>query len=133
MRNKWSWFRLLLAGALVTAPALLRASASTKPLEQQVRHELIMLPYYSVFDNLSFRVDGNKVTLSGQVTRPTLESAAGRVVEHIAGVASVDNQIQVLPLSPFDDHIRWAVFRAIYGNRRCCATAWGRPLPFASW
>jgi hyperosmotically inducible protein len=84
-------------------------------LTKEVRHELVMLPYLSVFDNLEYKVDGTKVTLLGQVVRPTLKDDAGRVVKSIEGVTEVDNQIQVLPLSPFDDGIRHQEFRAIYG------------------
>jgi hyperosmotically inducible protein len=83
---------------------------------REVRHELVMLPYYGVFDNLSYRVDGGTVTLMGQVTRPTLKSDAANVVKRIEGVEKVDNQIQVLPLSSVDDRIRLAVYRAIYGQ-----------------
>jgi hyperosmotically inducible protein len=73
-----------------------------------------MLPYYGVFDNLEYRVDGGTVTLMGQVVRPTLKSDAERVVKHIEGVEQVVNNIEVLPLSPNDDRIRRAEFRAIY-------------------
>src|SRR5689334_5571568 len=83
-------------------------------LTREVRHELVMLPYYGVFDNLAYRVDGNTVTLLGQVTRPTLKSDAERVVKDIEGVERVNNQIEVLPLSPMDDRIRMAEYRAIY-------------------
>lgn len=85
-------------------------------IAREVRHELVMLPYYGVFDNLAYRVDGNTVTLFGQVTRPTLKSDAENVVKKIEGVERVNNEIQVLPLSPNDDRIRIAVYRAIYGN-----------------
>ena len=85
-------------------------------LTREVRHELVMLPYYSVFDNLAYKVDGNHVTLYGQVTRPTLKSDAERAVKHIEGVESVTNNIEVLPLSPNDDQIRRAVYRAIYSQ-----------------
>lgn len=85
-------------------------------LVREVRHELVMLPYYDVFDNLAFKVDGSNVTLMGQVTRPTVKTDAGRVVKSIEGVTAVDNQIEVLPLSPNDDRIRMAVNRAIYGQ-----------------
>ncbi len=81
---------------------------------QEVRHELVLLPYYSVFDNLAFKVEGDKVTLLGQVTRPTLKSDAEARVKKIEAVSSVDNQIEVLPLSPNDDRLRLALFRAIY-------------------
>jgi len=81
-----------------------------------VRHQLVMLPWYSVFDNLAFRVVGDRVTLMGQVTRPTLKSGAEGVVKNIEGVATVKNEIEVLPLSPMDDQLRRAVFRAVYGE-----------------
>jgi hyperosmotically inducible protein len=95
------------------------AQAQTSPrsqerLEREVRHELVMLPYYGVFDNLVFKVEGYKVTLMGEVTRPTLKSDAEAVVKQIEGVEGVDNQIEVLPLSPNDDRIRLAVYRAVY-------------------
>jgi hyperosmotically inducible protein len=89
---------------------------SADRITREVRHELVMLPYYGVFDNLAYRVDGGTVTLLGQVTRPTLKSDAGNVVKGIEGVDKVDNQIQVLPLSPADDGIRRAAYRAIYGH-----------------
>jgi hyperosmotically inducible protein len=89
---------------------------SQERITREVRHELVMLPNYGVFDNLSYRVEGGTVTLIGQVTRPTLKSDAGNVVKRIEGVDKVDNQIQVLPLSPVDDRSRVAVYRAIYGH-----------------
>lgn len=87
----------------------------TDRIAREVRHELVMLPYYGVFDNLAFQVNGHTVTLFGQVTRPTLKSDAGNVVKNIEGVDKVDNQIQVLPLSTMDDQTRIAEYRAIYG------------------
>jgi hyperosmotically inducible protein len=91
--------------------------ANLDRITREVRHELALLPYYGVFDNLAYRVspDGT-VTLLGQVTRPTLKSDAENVVKRIEGVERVDNQIKVLPPSPMDDQIRMAVYRAIYGN-----------------
>ncbi len=86
-------------------------------LEKEVRHELVMLPYYGVFDNLAFRVEGDKVTLIGQVTRPSLKSDAQAVVKRVEGVQTVVNQIEVLPLSPNDDRIRLATYRAIYSTQ----------------
>lgn len=86
-------------------------------LTREVRHELVTLPYYDVFDNLAFQVDPNgKVVLVGSVTRPTLKSSAENVVKDIEGVESVENRIEVLPVSPNDDRLRRAVFRAIYGQ-----------------
>ena len=89
---------------------------SQSRLVKEVRHELVMLPYYGVFDNLAYRVDGSTVTLIGQVTRPTLRSDAENVVKGVEGVTRVDNQIQVLPLSSMDDGIRIATYRAIFGK-----------------
>ena len=85
-------------------------------VEREVRHELVTQPFYGVFDNLAFQVDGGTVTLLGQVSRPTLKTDAERVVKSIEGVERVINRIEVLPLSPYDDRIRLATYRAIYGN-----------------
>lgn len=104
---------LILAGALPAQPA---KSKGTDRIAREVRHELVMLPYYGVFDNLLFKVDGNTVTLLGQVTRPTLKSDAEKVVKDIEGVEKVSNHIQVLPLSSMDDRIRIATYRAIFGQ-----------------
>jgi len=99
------------------APALLVAQNQNSPAYQrllkEVRHELVMLPYLGVFDNLEYKVDGSTVTLIGQVTRPTLKSDAENVVKKIEGVEKVDNQIEVLPLSADDDRIRRAVYMAL--------------------
>ena len=83
---------------------------------QEIRHQLVMLPYYTVFDDLGFRVQGSTVTLVGAVTNPVLKSDAGNVVKGIEGVAQVNNEIKVLPLSPMDQQIRRAMFRTIYGD-----------------
>jgi hyperosmotically inducible protein len=76
---------------------------------------LASLPYLNVFDDLSFRVDGGNVTLFGEVVRPTLKDDAANVVKHVEGVAHVDNQIEILPLSPMDHQIRLREARAIFG------------------
>src|SRR5690349_1929420 len=96
---------------------------------QQVRHQLLMLPYYGIFDDLGFRVNGGEVTLLGQVTRPTLKSDAENVVKRIEGVTKVNNQIEVLPLSPNDDRIRRDVYRAIYGDPSLSTRYGFRALP----
>ena len=94
---------LFLALAVLAA-----AQPNQEKIAKEVRHELVMLPYYGVFDNLAYRVDGSKVTLFGQVTRPTLKSDAEHAVKKIEGVQNVDNEIEVLPLSPSDDRVRIA-------------------------
>lgn len=83
---------------------------------KKIRKELVTLPFYSVFDNLSFKYEDGTVTLYGQVSRPTLKSDAKRVVEKVVGVEEVVNKIEVLPLSNFDNRIRLATYRAIYGQ-----------------
>jgi hyperosmotically inducible protein len=115
----------LLAASLLTsiafAPGLAAqghdhaASATGQDrIVREVRHELVMLPYYSVFDNLAYKVDGYTVTLVGQVTKPVLKSDAEKAIRKIEGVENVVNNIEVLPLSPMDDQIRRAVYRAVY-------------------
>lgn len=84
-------------------------------ITKEVGHQLRMLPYVSAFDNFAYRVDGFTVTLFGQVSRPSLKSDAESVVKHIEGVEKVDNQIEVLPASINDDHLRRSLYRAIYG------------------
>jgi osmotically-inducible protein OsmY len=84
-------------------------------LTDQVRHELVMLPYYSVFDDLNYTVDNGVVTLSGAVTRPVLKDDAERSIKHLPGVTQVVNNIRVLPLSTFDNRIRMAEYRSIFG------------------
>lgn len=122
---------LTLAAALAVTPmtglaktsALSRTPQTAKStgiatdwLQKKVRHELVMLPYYGVFDHITYKVEGDRVELAGQVHRPTLKSSAERVVQRIEGVGSVTNKIEVLPLSPNDDRIRVGVYRAIYGS-----------------
>ena len=112
---------MALAGATFAAPALVQASVGEKiaipqtSIEKAVRHELVMLPYYNIFDDLSFQVNGGRVTLTGEVTRPTLKSSAENVIKHLEGVTGVTNNIEVLPLSPMDNRIRIATYRSIYG------------------
>jgi hyperosmotically inducible protein len=98
-------------------------------IAREVRHQLVMLPYYGVFDDLAFRVDGNTVTLLGAVTRPTLKSDAEKAVKRVEGVERVNNEIEVLPLSPMDDQIRLAEFRAIYGDPALSTRYGYRALP----
>jgi osmotically-inducible protein OsmY len=88
--------------------------AQLTPLERQVRKELITLPFYTVFDYFEFQVEGDKVILHGDVDRPSLKVSAERVVQHVPGVREVDNQVEVLPLSSFDNGIRRGLVRAIY-------------------
>src|SRR5216684_4272806 len=107
-----------MVAACTLAAGQAQQEASQKAVERiqrEVRHELVMLPYLDVFDNLAYKVDGYNVTLFGQVTRPVLKSDAENVVKKIEGVEKVDNQIEVLPTSPNDDRLRLELYRAIYG------------------
>jgi hyperosmotically inducible protein len=106
---------LALGSAGLARQASQAPARSTERITKEVRHELLMLPYLGVFDNLAYKVDGYNVTLVGQVTRPTLKSDAENVVKRIEGVEHVDNQIEVLPPSPMDDRLRRQLYRAIYG------------------
>jgi hyperosmotically inducible protein len=96
--------------------AFIRGNGNDSRIAQEVRHQLVMLPYYTIFDDLGFRVDGGTVTLVGAVTNPTLKSDAENVAKRVEGVTQVNNQIEVLPLSPMDWQIRRAEARAIYGS-----------------
>ena len=86
---------------------------NTSRIGQQVRKKLVSLPYYGVFDNLAYKVDGGTVTLYGQVVRPSTKSDAARSVARIEGVSRVVNNIEVLPLSSFDDSLRIRTLRAL--------------------
>jgi len=110
---------LLAATATVAAPTADTSGQAARGYEQvvkKVRKELVTLPYYGVFDNLSYKVEGDTVTLYGQVVQPSTRKDAERRVARVAGVGRVVNQIEVLPLSSFDDEIRARTFRAIAGT-----------------
>ena len=123
------WFSLAILGGFLASTASFAAKNDKEhndafmpgtrdegEIAKEVRHQLVTLPYYGVFDDLAFRVDGGTVTLMGAVTRPTLKSDAENSVKRIKGVANVANNIEVLPLSPMDDQIRIATYRAIFGD-----------------
>jgi hyperosmotically inducible periplasmic protein len=122
--NMYTQFRALTMALVLSMSWVAAAAASpqkNEPKSQQdivkeVRHQLVMLPYYSVFDILSYKVEGDKVTLEGAVVRPSLKSDAEAAVKSVSGVSSIVNNINVLPTSPLDDQIRRAEFRAIYSD-----------------
>jgi hyperosmotically inducible protein len=109
--------------------AFIPGDANESRIAREVRHQLVMLPYYGVFDDLAFSVNDGTVTLLGAVTRPTLKSDAENVVKRIEGVSQVINKIEVLPPSPMDDQIRLAVYRAIYGDPALSTRYGYRALP----
>lgn len=104
------------AGFSSISAAQQTAQAPNETLQREVQHNLRMLNYYTVFDNLEFGVEGNRVILEGQVTNPEVKSEAVAVVKKISGVSDVQDNIKVLPLSNDDDRIRRAAYRAIYGD-----------------
>ncbi len=128
IRNRLIRTLALVAAAALCAFAVVSQGAAwqrAKPdtarlkarLAEEVRHQLLLLPYYGVFDDLSFEIrDVDTVVLHGEVTRPTLKSDAEHAVGRIEGAGKVINQIEVLPLSPSDDRIRLAAYRAIFGK-----------------
>lgn len=89
---------------------------SSEKILEKARHAVVMYPYYTVFDNITLSTNGNQLTLAGQVTQPYKKSALGNILADIPGVTNLKNDIQVLPVSSFDDHIRLAVARRIYGD-----------------
>jgi hyperosmotically inducible periplasmic protein len=94
-------------------------------LTKQVRHQLVMLPWYSVYDNLEYKVEGNKVTLSGAVVLPVLKDDAANAVKGVEGVEVVENNIEVLPASEFDEQIRREELHAIYSYPTLQRYGWG--------
>ncbi len=111
----------LLSLTISAAPVFAQSTAgSTWSQEDTVRiindvqHKLGSLTNYAVFDWITFGIQGKTLILKGYASRPTLKDEAGRAVKGIAGIASVDNQIEVLPNSPNDDRVRAAVYNRIY-------------------
>jgi hyperosmotically inducible protein len=115
---------IMLLGSIVASAAkgdkergdvFLAGGRDESRIARDVRHQLLMLPYYGVFDDLAFRVDGDTVTLLGEVVRPTLMDDADHAAKAVEGLRRVINRIEVLPVSPMDDQIRMAEYRAVYG------------------
>jgi hyperosmotically inducible protein len=99
---------------LLATSAFPNANTNNLQLENKIRHEIVMLPYYGVFDDISFQVDQGVVTLTGDTIRPTVRKEVEQAVGRVAGVQRVVNNIEVLPLSSHDDRVRLGVLRAIY-------------------
>ena len=104
---------LLVLGVLVVSTGVASAAPPDRTMEK-VRKELVTLPYYGVFDNLEYKVDGNTVTLFGQVRQPITRRDAERRVAKVEGIDRVVNNIEVLPVSGFDDSIRARTYRAVF-------------------
>ena len=126
-----SIFRFILAVSIALAPSVsafavdhpdqhiqVSTTQSQDRIVREIRHELLMLPQFSIFDNLSYQVEDNTVTLLGQVRNAVLKDEAQAAVKKIEGVQQVNNQIEILPASFNDDHIRRQVARAIFRQPR---------------
>jgi hyperosmotically inducible periplasmic protein len=116
----FAWLSAVTSTTLAAQPSPSEKSKSDDPsvlLAREVHHQIHVLPYYSVFDYISYTIEGTKVTLTGQVLRPTLKEQAEAAIRDIEGVTAVVDQIQVLPPSPSDDALRDRVYGAIYEDR----------------
>jgi hyperosmotically inducible periplasmic protein len=112
-----------IALAALTIGAYTASAATTQDqtvneqaLNKHVHHALVMNPWYGVFDNITYQLNGTQVVLSGQVVLPVTKSDAEKAVQHVEGVTQVVDHIQVLPVSNFDDQIRRAAFRRIFSG-----------------
>jgi hyperosmotically inducible protein len=115
----WLWLPALFLTLTAHAQVGLQPRGNDKlseNLTKEVNHELVTLPWLSVFDNLQYKVNGSEVTLIGEVVQPVTKSDAEKRVKSIEGVTKVNNNIEVLPLSPNDDRIRRAVFHAVFSE-----------------
>jgi hyperosmotically inducible periplasmic protein len=121
---------VMLAASLVSRAVQSTADQrSQQRISHEVRNELVTLPQLSIFDNLGFKVDGDTVTLTGQVKNAVLKDSAEKVVKDIEGVKEVNNEIEVLPPSPSDDRIRHDVARAIFTDDRLFRYSMGAVPP----
>ena len=101
-----------IAGATATGPE----PGSDAALAQQVRHEIVTYPYFSIWDDISFRVNNGSVELDGAVSQPYKKLAIEKMVKQTPGVTSIDDRLEVLPLSNMDDRLRLQIARAIYSD-----------------
>jgi osmotically-inducible protein OsmY len=121
--SKFATIAALAFGLMISAAGYNNISAAQKAVQspndtvqREIQHQLRMLNYYTVFDNLEYGVEGDRVILEGQVTNPEVKSEAVAAVKKVPGVTDVQDNIKVLPLSNDDDRIRRAAYRSIYGD-----------------
>lgn len=103
--------------------------SAQQAIEKKISKEINMLPFYGVFDNITFRFDGSNVTLNGSVVRPTTKSSIERIVRKMDGVSSVTNNIEVLPLGGFDDQIRLQTLQTFANRGGSLGRYLQEPLP----
>jgi hyperosmotically inducible protein len=130
--QRWAAIALLVTGLAASSPATPSKSDDTRSqdrITREVRHELVMIPQLTIFDNLAYKVNGDTVTLLGQVRNAVIKDSAARSVKRIEGVEQVVNNIEVLPPSPNDDRIRLAVARAIFNDSRLFRYSMGAVPP----
>lgn len=112
-RNYLAVLVAVLAFSFVSVDAQTYSGRNTVQIERQVFKELIKLPRFGVFDNIGYQVKGDTVFLYGKVTNAVNKKDAERTVKRIDGVGSVVNSIEILPLSNFDDSIRYRTLRTL--------------------
>jgi len=126
----WCWLpALMITAALAAAQSPGAQQKLQDRITRETRHELVMLPQLTIFDNLAYKVDGTTVILMGEVRNAVLKDEAERAVKGIEGVEKVDNKIDILPASPGDDRIRAAVARAIFNDSRLFRYSMGAVPP----
>jgi len=134
MRRHIGMATVMLAFVLAGAQAALLADA--KSSVEEIRRELLQLPYYGVFDFLAFSYDKGTVTLMGYAYQSTLKRDAVRAAKRASGVDQVIDKIEELPVSQFDDDLRWKSYYAIYRDPFLSRYApgggllWGHRHPF---
>ena len=133
MRRIFLWSLLAMAIASSTLQAVAQSAEAIHRREaritREVRHKLLMLPEFSVWDNLAFKVNGDTVVLLGQVRNAVLKDDAQRAIKNIEGVEHIDNQIEILPVSFNDDRIRRQVARVIFRDSRLFRYSMGAVPP----
>lgn len=115
------WTQTIALGAALLVASSVNSWAMSQAdharVAEQVRKEIVKLPYYSIFDNVQFQLNDGALELSGVVYRPVMKKMIERVTERVEGVNSVTNNLEILPLSNYDDRIRVALARQLFGHQ----------------
>ena len=116
MKNSLKSTIFLAIAVVISIHAGVMGRTTLTEMEETVRDELLRLPYYGVFDNINFQIQGTKVVLNGQVTRAAVKRSAEGAINRLNFVSAVQNNLEVLPLSKNDRQIRNKLLRSIYSN-----------------